>query len=236
MLTKFCFMLLSLMVLTCAVFAQDETAVSFNDSALPQTSKNINEFVPEGWNIEEQIAGDLNADSLPDAALKLIEKPATTATADNPVSRARVLMILFKTKTGIFERVAVAKTLLQCTGCGGAFYGVSPAPANVKIDKGVLIVDQDNGSRNVFNETFKFRYDAKVKKFALIGFDTIDNDRVTGATTTESINYVTGTKIKKISQYNQQTDKTVAKSNKKSSVAKTPIYLEKINYETFGNR
>lgn len=229
-------MLLSLFVLTCAVFAQDETAVSFNDSALPQTSKNINEFVPEGWKIEEQKTGDLNADLLPDVALKLIEIPAETAASDNPVSRSRVLMILFKNKTGIFERVAVAKTLLQCTGCGGAFYGVSEAPANVKIEKGILIVDQDSGSRNVFSETFKFRYDAKAKKIALIGFDTVDNDRATGATTTESINYITGTKVKKTSQYNQQTDKTVAKSNKKSSVAKTPIYLEKINYETFGNR
>jgi len=229
--------LLCLLMTTCAVFtsAQEERAVSFDDSALPRTANAIEKFLPSGWTVEEQVSGDLNNDSVPDTALKLIEKPAANVDQDNPASRARVLMILFVNRQGIFERAATAKNLLQCTGCGGAFYGVMEAPADVAIAKGVLIVKQDHGSRNVTETTYRFRYNPGVKKFALIGYDMSDRDRVTGETTSESINYLTGVKVTEIFQYSKKLDKDVKKSNRRIKINKSPQYLEEMNYETLDN-
>lgn len=228
---------LCLLMTASAAFAsaQEEQAVSFDDSALPRTATAVEKFLPSGWTVEARISGDLNNDSVPDTALKLIEKPAPDADKDNPASRTRVLMILFVNRQGIFERAATAKNLLQCTRCGGAFYGVMEAPADVAIAKGVLIVKQDGGSRNVTETTYRFRYNPGVKKFALIGYDITDRDRATGETTSASANYVTGVKITETFQYSKKLDRDVKKASRQTRVAKSPQYLEEINYETFDN-
>ncbi|MDQ4120171.1 MAG: hypothetical protein M3209_01730 [Acidobacteriota bacterium] len=229
--------LLGLFMLSSAMLsvAQIETTVSFDEAALPRSADRIEKFVPSGWTVEETITGDLNNDALPDAAVKLIEKMPVNADKDDPPSRNRVLLILLKNKEGTFERATAAKKLLQCTRCGGAFYGVVEAPANVEIKKGILIVRQDSGSRNVVETTFRFRYDPSVKRFALIGYDEIDRDRATGETRSESTNYLTGVKITEIFQYNQKLDKDVKKQRRQSKVAKTPQYLEEIDNESFGS-
>jgi hypothetical protein len=228
---------LCLFLTACAAFtsAQEEQAVSFDDSVLPRITKVVERFVPANWTIEAQISGDLNNDSVPDTALTLIEKPNSDVDKDNPASRARVLMILFKNRQGIFERAATAKNLLQCTRCGGAFYGVMEATADVTIAKGVLIVKQDGGSRNVIETTYRFRYNPGVKKFALIGYDVNDRDRATGETTNESTNYLTGVKITETFQYSKKLDKDVKKSSRRIKINKSPQYLEEINYETLDN-
>ena len=144
-------------------------------------------------------------------------------------------MILLKNREGFYERAGVAKTLLQCTDCGGAFYGVAEAPADVSIAKGVLIVKQDGGSRYLVETTYRFRYDAAAKKFALIGYDVTDRDRATGETVSESANYLTGIKITETFQYNKKLDKDVKKSARRIKINKSRQYLEQINYETFDN-
>lgn len=213
---------------------QDQTAGSFKESALPQTADSAVKFVPAGWMIEETVTGDLNNDSIPDAALKLIEKMPAGADKDAPPSRSRALLILLKNKDGMFERAAVAKKLLQCTGCGGAFYGVSEASANVEISRGVLIVRQDHGSRNVVEQTFRFRYDQAQKRFALIGYDESDRDRATGETRIESTNFLTGVKITEVFKYDEKSDKEVKKQNRQTKIPKTPKFLEQIDGESFG--
>ena len=51
---------------------QDERVV-IDKSLVPATADDVQKFVPRGWKIEEQIKGDLNADSVADYALKLVE-------------------------------------------------------------------------------------------------------------------------------------------------------------------
>jgi len=228
---------LCLFLTACAAFtsAQEEQAISFDDSALPRTANAVEKFLPSRWMVEAQVSGDLNNDSVPDTALKLIEKPAADFDKDNPPSRERVLMILFKNRQGIFERAATAKNLLQCTRCGGAFYGVMEASADVTIAKGVLIVKQDGGSRNVIETTYRFRYNPGVKKFALIGYDVNDRDRATGENTNSSTNYLTGIRIRETFQYSKKLDKDVKKSSRRIRINKPPQYLEEIDYETLDN-
>ena len=210
--------------------AQVETKSAFDDSALPRTAGSAAKFVPSGWTIEETITGDLNGDLAADTALVLIEKP----TADENESRERVLMILFKNAKGGFDRAATAKSLLQCTQCGGMLGG-NNSSSDIKIIKGVLTVNTLSGSRESSETTFRFRYDSKAAKFVLIGYDSIERDRATGVSTVQSTNFITGAQVTEEFQYSQKLDKDVKKSTKRVKVSKPPYYFEDINYETFGS-
>src|SRR5205085_10003267 len=162
-----------------------------NKSSIPAVAGAVNNFVPAGWKIEEQVTGDLNGDTVPDYALKLVEDKPAKDKDDMATERQRALIIVLRNKEGKLTRAAVTDSLLQCTRCGGAFYGVVEAPANVKIEKGVIIVEQDHGSRDLTNTTYRFRYDADTQRFILIVFDFADADRVTGKVVSDITNYLT---------------------------------------------
>lgn len=207
-------------------FAQDDRA-TIDTSKIPTTADKAEAFVPAGWKIEEQIAGDVNADGKGDVILKLIQdKPATDK--DGTMSeRGRAMVILISGDGVKYRRGAVTDKLLQCATCGGAFYGVSDAPANVKIEKGVIIVEQDHGSRWVTDTTYRFRYDEQPGMFILIGFDYSSNDRAAGGSSTESTNYLTGKRITNtISKGGRSTAKTTV-------ISKMRYSIEEIDSEKF---
>jgi hypothetical protein len=211
-------------VLCCVVsFAQEDRA-GIDKSKIPAEGKSVSDFVPPGWKLEEQVTGDLNGDIVPDYALKLVEDKPAKNSDDIPNERQRALVILFKDQNGQLSRAAVADRLLQCTSCGGAFYMAVEAPANVKIAKGVIIVEQDHGSREVTDTTYRFRYEPESKKFGLIGFDINSNDRLTAETVTESTNYLTGVRVVSRVKGNR-----VSPSRK--IVSKEKIYIEDADSE-----
>jgi len=197
-------------------FAQDDRT-TIKKSLIPATGSDTRDFIPSGWKLEEQLSSDLNGDGTSDYVLKLIEnKPAKSPGEEN--DRARALIVVFQGADGKLSRAAIADKLLQCTGCGGAFYGVVDAPANVKIENNVIVVDQDHGSREVSDETFRFRYDPASQRFILIGFDYTYHDRLTTRGSSESTNYLTG----------------VRKTNgRASTVPKSKIFLDDVDYEKF---
>jgi hypothetical protein len=174
--------------------AQDGGA-AFDRSKIPAEGRAVTDFVPAGWVLEGQVAGDLNGDAVPDLALKLIQEKPAGAKEDRIVERQRALVALFKGPDGALRRAGVADKVLQCTSCGGAFYGFVEAPAEVKIERGVIVVSQDFGSREVTEHTFRFRYEPAAGKFILIGFDSTTRDRLTGVVTQESTNFLTGRKV-----------------------------------------
>lgn len=216
-----------LILIVCAIsaFAQAE-AGKIDASRVPVQAKDAASFVPAGWKIEEQVTGDLNGDSLPDFAIKLVEdKPAKDAD-DMPTERGRALVIALAEKDGSLKRAGVADKLLQCTRCGGAFYGVVETPAGVSIEKGVVVVEQDHGSRNLTNTTYKFRFDPATQRFILIGFDLADADRMTAQVVSESNNYLTNSRVITRSKGNRDI-KT------KSALSKKKFYLEDVSSEEF---
>ena len=206
------------MAFSCVAFAQDEAA-TIDKSRIPAQANKPSQFAPAGWKIEAQATGDLNGDSLPDYAIKLVEDKPEKNSEGDPTERGRALVIALSTKDGKLERAGVADKLLQCTRCGGAFYGVVEAPANVSIEKGVVVVEQDHGSRDLTDTTYRFRYDPATQRFVLIGFDFSDVDRLTASGVTESTNYLTGIRITTRGKGNRDT-KT------RSVVQKKTIYLE----------
>jgi hypothetical protein len=220
-----------LLVLPSSSFAQERRAV-IDKSRLPLEANAVKDFIPPGWVMEEQVLGDLNGDATPDLALKLIQEGP--AGDENVIrERHRALVILFAGKDGKLRRAAIADNLLQCTSCGGAFYGAVEAPANVKIRRRVLIVKQDHGSRNVTEQTFRFRYDPKVQRFVLIGLDISDNDRATGVVVEESMSFLTGVKVVTRSQYNKRLDKYVTRSTLRKQIAKKRTTMEQIDHEQY---
>ena len=110
--------------------------------------------------------------------------------------------------------------------CGGAFYGVVDAPSNVTISKGVLVIQQDHGSRWTTDLTYRFRYDEQPSMFILIGFDYVSNDRAAGGTSTESTNYLTGKRITTVSKNSKSTTKTAV-------INKMRYSLEEVDTENF---
>jgi hypothetical protein len=212
------------LILPSYVFAQQDEVI-IDKSRIPLEARGINKFVPPGWVIEEKVSGDLNNDSLPDYALKLVEdKPADEN--GMPDARQRALVILLRNKEGRLHRAAVADKLLQCTNCGGAYYGAIEAPANVKIRKGILIVDQDHGSRSITSITYRFRYEPDVGKFALIGFDFMIIERLSSEDISESTNYLSGVRI---TRHRDGKRSTVSKKN----VSKKRIYIEQVDNEKY---
>ena len=197
-----------------------------NKSSIPAVAGAVNNFVPAGWKIEEQVAGDLNGDTVPDYALKLVEDKPAKDKDDMATERQRALVIVLRNKEGKLTRAAVTDSLLQCTRCGGAFYGVTEAPANVTIEKGVLIVEQDHGSRELSDLTYRFRYEPQTQRFALIGFDYRTVDRLTTDVITESTNYLTGAR-----EIFRGKGKRDLKSRK--VVPKQKLYIEDVDNEKF---
>ena len=199
-------------------FAQEPNLI--RKSQIAAEADSIEKFVPAGWKIEEQVRGDLNGDSIPDYAVKLVEDKPGKDSDDVATERQRALVIVLRKEGGKLSRAAVAARLLQCTRCGGSFYGVSESPANVQIDKGLIVVDQDHGSRNLTNTTYRFRYDAATQQFILIGFEYADADRATAQVIAESTNYLTGVRIVTRSKGDRD-----LKSQSKIPVKKTSIEL-----------
>ena len=216
---------ISIMCVATFSFAQDE-AGKIDSARIPMQAKDAGAFVPTGWKIEEQITGDLSGDSFPDYVLKLVEdKPAKDAD-DMPTERGRALVIALAEKNGTLKRAGVADKLLQCTRCGGAFYGVVETPASVSIEKGVVVVEQDHGSRNLTNTTYRFRFDPVRQRFMLIGFDLADADRMKASVVSESNNYVTRSRVITRSKGDRDV-KT------KSVLSKKKFYLEDVSHEEF---
>lgn len=216
--TRFLVALCALVLcLSSSAVAQDEAA-RIDKSRIPARADNPTQFAPAGWKVEEQVAGDLNGDSVPDYALKLVEAKPEKNSEGDPTERGRAL-VLALAADGKLKLAGVADSLLQCTRCGGAFYGVVESPANVKIEKGVVVVEQDHGSREVTDTTYRFRFDPTSGRFVLIGFDLTDVDRATASTVTESINYLTGVRV----VTRGKGDKDV---KARTTIPKRKIYLE----------
>ena len=205
--------------------AQDE-AGKIDVARVPAQARDSRSFAPAGWKIEEQLSGDVNGDGLPDYVIKLVEDKAEKDSEGIPTERGRALVIAVATRDGGLKRAGVADKLLQCTRCGGAFYGVVETPTTLTIEKGVVVVEQDHGSRDITNTTYRFRFDPATERFILIGFDLTDADRATAGVVSESSNYLTGVRVITRSKGDRDV-KT------RSTFAKKKVYLEDVSAEDF---
>jgi hypothetical protein len=181
--------LLIALALSVPVFAQDNPPLSI--SKIPLRAEATQRFAPRGWKLEKRISGDLNRDKIADAALILVENGLNRDANGNPAARKRALLVVLKEGKG-FRRAGFNASLLLGTRDGGAFYGGVETPVGVSIKKGVLLIEQEFGSREVTEITHRFRYNARAKRFHLIGAELRERDRLTGGGRFVSTNYLTG--------------------------------------------
>jgi len=223
---------LALLLLAPIAASPQQRKLLLTPSSIPLTAKTPRQFVPPGWTVEEQIVGDLNRDSLPDIVLKLVQSKVS-GSENGTDDRQRALVILFRAKNDQLRRAAIADRLLQCLSCGGALYGMKDAPAHVTIAKGILIVKQERGSRNVVDQTFRFRHDKKIGKFLLIELDLADRDRAGGELVEQHTNFLTGQKTVTKSRFDEGLQKFVVKSSTRTKVNKSRIPIEQVDHEKY---
>jgi hypothetical protein len=189
---------------------------------IPREEKSLNDFIPHGWVVEEKAEGDLNGDGSADIAAILI-RADDTKNAESERNRGLVVLL----RKG--DKVMLAGTndrLLQCKDCGGIKGSVG-----LGIKKGVILVSQLMGSREFMDGTWRFRYDLKTSRFALIGKDIESGDGMRGTGKVESCNYLTGLKITRTYRYDEKVEKKIFSAPVKGSCAKKIHFLEDIEAE-----
>lgn len=184
------FLVLAALILnTPLVHAQEAAPLAI--TSVPQRAKYASAFAPRGWKTEKIARGDLNRDGRADAAIVLVEAKAARVEDGVPMGRRRALVIAFNQRRG-WKRVGFSNQLLLGTRDGGAFYGMGEAPVEVSIEKGVVLVNMEFGSREVMATTHRLRWEPRRKAVYVIGMDAATRDRATGGGETTSANYLTG--------------------------------------------
>ena len=195
-----------------APFALAQDFAPLAIASVPQRAKSPDAFAPRGWKIEKIARGDLNRDGRADAAIVLVEAKSARVEDGVPMGRRRALVIAFNQRSG-WKRVGFSNQLLLGTRDGGAFYGAVEAPVDVSIEKGVVSVNMEFGSREVTTTTHRLRWNPKKKAFYVIGMDAATRDRLTGGGEITSANYLTGARKKMTYRTGTDDGKTVESKN-----------------------
>jgi hypothetical protein len=202
---------------------------------LPAEGRAAADFVPRGWKLEGdegELTGDLNNDGAPDKVLRLVEDIPVERPDGVYNTRYRALVVLLaRASGGGFKRAAVATRLLGCTLCAGALGDPEGGNIQIEVKSGVLNVHQLSGAREATDLTQRFRYDAAAGRFALIGQDVENYDRLEGNSESVSTNYVKGLRVEKKSKTRKRGRDPVVVSNKTTHVKPARLYIEDVDYE-----
>ena len=170
------------------------------EATLPEYGNTLAEIIPDGWKVLDSISGDLNRDTIPDLvfAIQNTDKNYLEVNdglgADTIDLNPRILGIYFGSKSGKFHKELIAEDFIilrDSPVMEEPFVGFSLNK------KGVLDITfhiwYSAGSWMVSNHTYRFRF--QDDQFTLIGYDSNETHRGTGASIDHSINFLTG-KIK----------------------------------------
>lgn len=161
---------------------QTTQTVAQKDSSSSPTQATIEAFIPAGWQVAQQISGDLNGDRRQDAVLKL--------SRDGQFD----LIVLLATSSG-WQQLAHAPNLLLCGGCAGPLGTNQGGHIRIEIEDDVLLVKQIAGSRGAVEIVHRFWIDRPSDQLVLIGEDVNPYDRANGNEIRDSRNFLTGKRI-----------------------------------------
>jgi hypothetical protein len=160
------------------------------------------QWVPKHWKLIKAITGDLNNDKLADTVLVIEEQNQANIKINDGMgspelnTNPRKLMVLFKTtKTQV--KVLETANFIPSQDDAESTCLTDPFEAeNIQVKKGTLKINLNYwlscGSWGVNNHTFTFKYNAKIKRFELIGFDSSSFMRNSGELSESSKNFLTG--------------------------------------------
>jgi hypothetical protein len=150
-------------------------------------------LLPRPFVLEQTITGDLDKDGDLDVVVVGVDGPATLKELTPESGDGNRVLVVAQKVAGGYVAAGTGFNALLCRACGGAFWGINPAPVDLSVAKGVLTVQQSAGSREVTTWTHKYRIEAG--RVRLIGVDITDVDRLNGATVVVSTNLLTGLTI-----------------------------------------
>jgi len=107
-------------------------------------------------------------------------------------------------------------------------FGAIGGGPRVTIERSVLIVKQQRGSRETVEGTWRFRREKQTGRMRLIGLDVQRRDRATGIGSSESTNYLTGEHVEEALAYDEGSDKDVVTESKRSTANAAKLYLENV--------
>lgn len=188
---------------------------------IPREGHALQDFVPRGWTVEQEVSGELNGDGAADLAAILVENIPDKDKDDAMSERQRGLIILLSAPGNSYRLAGTNDGILQCTTCGGVKGGVG-----MEIKKGVVIISQMSGSREFTHVTWRFRHDTKTARFLLIGKDVETGDSILGTGTQESFNYLNGKKIVETYRYDKTGERKITLASKKEAITKSALFLE----------
>lgn len=162
----------------------------------------IHDFIPQGWQLEQEISGDLNQDGQADQVLQISK-------ASKAGNWQRSVLILQSTASG-WEQIATAPKLLLCGHCAGMLGGTTGKQGNFRIKDGILIVDQLSGSRYAMSITHRFWIDENSQQVVLIGEDLALFDRMLPNNISDSRNFLTGKRL--VNEYRRDGKKPFTRS------------------------
>ena len=220
--------LLGLFSLSSVAWAQDVRPLDV--SKVARAGQSPKDFIPSGWKLDEAIRGDLNKDGQEDAVVVLSESGPETNAEGELNDHARALVVLFA-EGDTLRFAGAANKVLYCSTCTGTMGG-GPG-GRVRIQKGVIIVEQISGARETLGTTLRFRHDPKDGRFVLIGEDLEMRDRLTGESEKVSTNLLTGLKLTETLRYDEKRDKDVTVSSKKEKVAVKRAVLEDVDISSY---
>ena len=119
--------------------------------------KNIEYFIPNGWEVLQTENGDLNKDGLADAVIVAedVNYKNVDGSSCGEFSCPRRILILFQTKNGEYELSIKSDKAILLAGEGGIF---GDPFAGVKIENGSLLISFYGGSAWRWSRSYRFRY------------------------------------------------------------------------------
>jgi len=172
---------------------------------IPLDGNKTTDFVPHGWELNNEATEDLDGDNIVDAAITLtlpIEVAEKLREANNGgvyESAPSIVVVLFGKPNGGYRRFAVNGRLYPDNSDYRSYLDST-------ITKGVLIVGTNWGDGIASDIKYRFRYDRDKGKLMLIGFDSERYDRASiynGQKSSE--NYLTGFRIDYAKSLNKKT-------------------------------
>ena len=188
---------------------------------------NINEIIPEGYNIvntkegKELIYGDLDQDGKEDVVMLIEFRGDTTLDQSEKV----LLAIFTEDRHGQLQFASASENL------GGEAVMYNDKKSLSVKNRVITYFHQSMRSHLVL----KFRYDISAGDFLLIGKDFQNYGSIEEGPTSTSINYLTGVKLTDESKWDDEKEEAVPLPQKKETFKKEIQSLSTINWETMYN-
>lgn len=185
----------------------DEKTVS--PPVIPNQGKAAKDFVPAGWFVLAESAGDLNKDGQEDLVLILAHGSEKSSDPDASQETPRWLVLLFRNREGGFRRSAVSDKAVFCRSCGGVF---GDPFQEIAVERVSVVISHYGGSCQRWGMVHRFRY--QDDDWFLIGETLTDVDCNTLQETTTDRNLLTGVTIKE--KAGRVVEKKVQKINREN--------------------